>query len=149
MSLEVGQVNHEVVVGQVLPHDVVLQVLMVLNGDANLAELVHQIDSKDRVEAVLMNSLPVLPGVLAGAAVGRAALHDGAVQLFHQLANKRRFQIVRVTAFTSRYFHADAACSLHAQCLIDFNQRLWRYFLREIHLTLCRCHQRCHQRPTD
>lgn len=76
MSLEVGQVNHEVVVGQMLAHDVVLQVLLVLDGNAYLSELVHQVDGKDGVEAVLVNGLPVLLGVLSCTAIGRAALYS-------------------------------------------------------------------------
>ena len=34
MSFEVGEVDHEVIVGQMLSYDVVFQVLLILDGNA-------------------------------------------------------------------------------------------------------------------
>ena len=61
VSLEVGQVDHEVVVSQMLAHDVILQMFLVADGNAYLAELVHQVDGEDGVEAVFVDGLPRVP----------------------------------------------------------------------------------------
>ena len=145
MPLEVGEVDHEVVVGQMLTHDVVFQVLLILDGDAYLAELIHQVNGKDAVEAMFVNRLPVFLWVLARTAISRATLYDGAVHLFHQIANQRGLQIVCVTAFARRNLHCHTALCLNAQCLVDFHQRLRRNLLRHVNLALpegrCRHHQ--------
>ena len=121
VTLEVGEVDHEVVVLQVVTHDVVLQVCRVGHGNLHLALLVHQVHTEDRVEAVLVDGLPVLLRVLARAAVGRAALYDGAVDRLHQLADECGLQVVRVAALARADFHGYAACGLQAQCLVDFH----------------------------
>lgn len=54
MTLEVGQVYHEVIVGQMCAHDVVFYVFLVLHRNPNVAVFVHDVDGKDRVEAVLV-----------------------------------------------------------------------------------------------
>ena len=60
MTLEVVEGNHEVVVGHVSAYDVVLDVRLILYGDANLIVFVHDIDRKILCEAVTLNHFPMV-----------------------------------------------------------------------------------------
>ena len=100
MSLEVGEVDHEVVVGKVLAHDIVFQVFLVLNGDADVVELIHDVHGEDAVEAMVMNRLPMFLGILTGTAVCCAALHNRTVYLIHQIADECGFQVMGITTLT-------------------------------------------------
>ena len=143
MTFEVGQVDHEVVVGQVAAHDVVFQVLAVLDGNAYLVVFVHDINGKDGIESVFMDGLPMFRHVLSAAAVGRAAFHDGAVDALHEVADECGFEVVGVASFAGRYLHGHAAFGLHAQGLVDLDERLRGDVACEIDFALClRAHRR-------
>ena len=149
VTLEVGQVDHEVVACQVVAHDVVLDVLAVAHGNLHLAFLVHQVHDEQRVEAVLVYRLPVRLKRVALAAVGRIALHDGAVHLVHQVLDERRPEVVGVARLARRYFHRHASLCRHAQGLVDSHQRLRADFPRHVHFALrhgCRRQQHHHGR---
>ena len=122
MSFEVGEVDHEVIVGQMLSYDVVFLVLLILDGNAYFPKLIHQVNSKDGVEAVIVDCLPMLLRILARAAIGSAAFHDGTVYLFHEVAYQCRLQVVGIAALACRDFYADAALRLNAQRLVDLNE---------------------------
>ena len=64
MTLEMSQINHEVVVGKMFAYNVVFQVFLVLNGNANLSELVHQIYGKNAIKTMFMYRFPMLFRVL-------------------------------------------------------------------------------------
>ena len=121
MALEMGQVDHPVIIGQVVAHNVILDVGTVLNGNAHLAVLVHDVHGKDGIKAVLMNGLPMLRHILTGTAISSAALNDCAIHLFHQVADQCGFEVMVVTTFASADFHRHAACCLNSQGFVDFH----------------------------
>ena len=47
MAFEMGKINHEIIVGKMTTHNVILEVFFILNRYSNLIILVHDIDSKD------------------------------------------------------------------------------------------------------
>ena len=113
MTLEVSQVDHPVIVGKMISHDVVLDVATVLDGDTHLTELVHDIDGKDGIKAMLMDSLPVLGNVLTRTAISRAALHNSSTHLVHEIADECGFQVMVITGLASADFHSHTASWLH------------------------------------
>ena len=87
---------------------------------------------------MLVNSLPVFLGVLAGASVGCATLHNGAIHLVDKVPDECGLQIVSVATLSGGDFHGYAAFGLTPQGMVDFHQRLWRYLFCEKHFRLCR-----------
>ena len=61
VTLEVVEGDHEVVVGDMAAHNVVLEVRRVLHGDAHLALLVHDVHFEQGRESVTLDHLPVRP----------------------------------------------------------------------------------------
>ena len=103
MTLEVVQCNHEVVVGHVSSYNVVLDIALILHGNAHLVVFVHDVHREILQKAMTLDDLPVVSRRIAvvllvtwSAAVGGVALHDGTVHLEYQV--------------------------LYAQCLVDFYQ---------------------------
>ena len=139
MALEVCQVNHEIVVAQVVAHNVVVQVFAVLDGDAHLAELVHDVDGKAAVKTMLVNRLPVFLHVLPATAVGSVALHDGAVHHVNQIGDEFGLQVVVVAGFAGTDFHSHTAMCFHAQCFIDSHERFGADCAGKIYLRLSHC----------
>ena len=132
VSLEVCEVDHEVVVLQVRAHDVVLDVRGVLHGDVELTLLVHQVHLEAGCEAVLLDGLPMSLEGVAAAFVGGVALHDGAVHLVHQQSDELRLQVVRVARLAGGNLHGYASLGFAAQCLVDLHQRLRRDVARHV-----------------
>ena len=139
MAFEVVEGNHEVVVGHVAAHDVVLDVGGVLHGDAHLALLVHNVDAEQGCEAVTLDDLPVVGRgvalvllVAGAAAVGGVALHDGAVHQLHEVLDELGLQVVGVAALAGGDFHSYAALGLHAEGLVDIDQPLGRDVAGEV-----------------
>ena len=131
MSLEVVEGNHEVVVGHVASHDVVLDMCGVHHGDTYLALFVHDVHPEQGLEAVAFDNLPVvgrggaLVFLVAGAAaISRVALHDGAVDQHHEVFDELGPQVVGVAPLAGGDLHCHAALGVHSQCLVDFHQRL-------------------------
>ena len=85
MTLEVGEVYHEVVIFQMCAHDVAFDVGIVLHGDFKFAFLVHQIDLEHRRKTVVFDGLPMLLECGSLAAVCGVALHDGAAHGFDEV----------------------------------------------------------------
>ena len=143
VSLEVSQINHEVIVLQVRAYDVILNVRRILHGYLELALLVHQVHVEARREAMVANHLPVVFKGHALALVGGVALNDGASHLVHQLSYQLRLQIVGVSSLAGRDFHGHAALSLAAKGMVDFHKRLWADvashvdFCRRVHAVFC------------
>ena len=133
MTLEVGQVDHEAVVLELLAHDVVFDPRGVAHGDAHILFLVHQHHLGDGVEAVGVNGLPMLALVLAGTAVGRAALHNGAVDFIDKLADEGGLEVVVAAHLARADFHGHASVGLHTELLVDLDQTFGRNFFGEIH----------------
>ena len=156
MALEVVEGNHEVVVGQVASHDVVLDVRLVLDRDAYLVVFVHDVNGKILREAVTLNDLPVVLRRVAivllvgrSVAVGGVTLHDGAVHLEHQIPDEFRLQVVWIAALSGAHLHSHAPLGGNPQGLIDSHERLRTDFPCQIHLRLCEGSCRCHQHPCN
>ena len=131
MTLEVVEGDHEVIVVHVAAHDVVFDVGAVLDGDADFALFVHDVDLEHGDEAVALDDLPVVGGggalvllVLGGVAVGGVALHDGAVNGVDEQADKLGLQVVGVGAFAGGDFDGHTAFGLHAEGFVDFDEGL-------------------------
>ena len=134
MSLEVGEVDHHVVVLKVGTHDVVLDVPGVCDGQLHLTFLVHDIYCSDIVETTLGDGPTMGCRCASAATVGRITLHDVAIHLLHQTFDELRAQVVGAARLARGDFHGHAfAFTVHAQCLVDAHQRLRRDVIREIH----------------
>ena len=120
-------------------HDVILQVLLVLDRNSNLVVFVHDVNGKDAVEAVLVNRLPVLSFVLSCTAVCCTALHDCSVHLFHEVPYQRWLEVVRVASLASAYLHSHSSLCFYAQRLVYLHERLRRDFLGKVNFALRLC----------
>ena len=105
-----------------LTDNVILQVFLVLNGNTDIVELIHNINCKDAVEAVVMNSLPVFLGILTRTAVCRATFHNSTVYLVHEVTDEGRLQVMRITTFTCGNLHGNTTVSLHAKGFVNLYQ---------------------------
>ncbi len=105
-----------------LAHDVVFQVFLVFDRNAQVAVFVHDIDGGDAVKAVCMDGLPVFLYVLTTAAVCRAALDKRAVHLIHQLTDECRFQVVVAATLARTDFYCHAPFGFNAERLVDLNE---------------------------
>ena len=123
VALEVGEVDHKVVVGKVLAHEVIVEVGRVLHGQGHAAVGVHDVDNGDFVVAALGDGLAVLLGGVAVAGIGGVALDEGAVDLFHQRGDELGTEVVAVLRLARADFHGDIALCVNAQGLVDFHQR--------------------------
>jgi len=132
VTLEVGKVDHEVVVGKVVAYDVIFQVLLILDRYAHLAIFVHDVNSKEAVETMLVDGLPVLLLIHTGARISRATLYYGAVDLINKVADEGRLEVVVVATLASRYLHCHMSLSLNAESLVNLNQSLRGDVLGEI-----------------
>ena len=151
VTFEMTQQHHEVVVGHVASHDVILDVRLVLDGNTYLVVLVHDIHGEVLQETVTLDDFPVVGRSVAlvlliarSAAIGGIAFHNGAVHLKDQILDEFGLQVVGVTALTRRDLHCHAALGLNAKRLVDFHQRLRRNVPCHIYRTLsvrCDGHQ--------
>lgn len=88
MPLEMGQHQDGIIVGQMLAHNILLQMKTALHRDIHLTEFIHDITGSHGLESVIFDGLPMLFGVLTLTAVGRTALDNRAVELPHQTADQ-------------------------------------------------------------
>ena len=104
MPLKMGQVDHEIIVFQMVPDDVVLEVLLVLHRKVELSLGIHDVHLGDVKESVVLGGLHV--GLRAGAfaAIGRVALHDGAVHLAHQVPDEGGLEEIVPSGFSRADF---------------------------------------------
>lgn len=79
VTLEVGEDNKGIVVGEVRTHEVLRQARTAGDGDGEGAVRVHNIHVGDGGKSVILRHLHVHGGTGAAAAIGGVALHDGAV----------------------------------------------------------------------
>src|SRR5574344_1770384 len=56
VTFKVVKAYHEVIICQVSSHDVVFQMCMVFHGNSNFVVFVHQVNSKQRVESMLIST---------------------------------------------------------------------------------------------
>ena len=143
MTLEVGEVYHEVVVLQSRSHEVVLYVGGVAHRYLELAVGVHYLHLGNLGESVFLSHAHVFLCRAAASAVSRVALHDGAVHLLHQRTDERGLQIVGVAGLAGAHFHCHAALCLASERLVYLDERFGRDVARHVNLRLrhCGCRQ--------
>ena len=122
MSLEVRQIDDEVIVLQMRSHDVILDVLRVTHRNLEVALLIHDIHIGNVVEAMLADGVLMCLRAVAAALIRGVALYDGAVHQFHQLAYQFRLQVVVTTQLTRTDLHAYTSGGRLTQFLINLNQ---------------------------
>ena len=117
-------------------HNVILDVLLVFYGDANLVVFVHNIYGEILGEPVPFDDLPVVLRRVAivffvkgTAGIGGVALHYGAVHLEDQIFDEFRLQIVGVAALAGTHLDGHATLGRNAQCLVNLYERLWSFVL--------------------
>ena len=130
MPLEVGQVDHEIVVLQMAPHDVVFQVLPVLHRNGEFTLRVHDVHPGNIRKAVVLRRLKVVlrPGALA--AVSRIALHNGAFHAVHQILDQLRTQEIMAARFPGADLDGHPSGSRSPHSLVNPYKSLRRNLLR-------------------
>ena len=88
VPFEMRKHDSEIIVEVVFPHVVGLQVLASLDGQSHLALCVHNIDRRNGSKAVIAGRLHVILDSVALSGVGRVALDQCAVHLFHKPFNQ-------------------------------------------------------------
>ena len=124
VSLEVCEVDHEVVVREVAAHDVVFDVALVSYRDAYVALFVHDIYSRDAVEAVAVYCLPVCLGGVAAARICGVTLYDGAVDLIDEWCDELWLQVVVSSCLAGRDFHCHTSFRLSSDGFVEAQERL-------------------------
>ena len=118
MTLEMVETDHEVVVGKMSAHDIVVQMGMVAHGDAYLIVFVHDIDGKILGKAVAVDDLPVIGRVIAHVVrittIGGVVLYYSTVNVIDKILDELRFEIVGVAALAGAYFHGHTPLGFHA-----------------------------------
>lgn len=137
MSLEVGEVHHKVVVGEMTAHDVVFHVLLVPYRYAYVTVLVHYVHSRNAVETVLVYRLPVGFRGVALARISSVALHNGAVHFIYKTAYKRRFEIVVPSGLACAYLYRHTTGGFFTQCFVYFDKSFGTDVLCKIDFRLC------------
>ena len=122
VSLEVCQIDDEVVVLQVRSYDVILDMLLVAHRNLEVALLIHDVHVGNVIEAMLADGVLVRLGSVAAAFIRRIALDDSAVHQFHQLSDELRFQIVMTSQLARADLHANTSGGWLTQFLVDLNQ---------------------------
>ena len=133
MALEMGEDDHEVVVQEVLAHDVVLEMASVLDGEFHLAVGIHYDHRGDGSEAVVLGSLEMALGTGARAAVRRVALDYGSVDLLHEIPDKRGVEEVVSAGLAGGELHGHLAFRLASEALVYPHEVLRSDILYEVH----------------
>ena len=132
MSLEVCEVDHEVVVGQVLSHDIIFNMCGVVDRNGHIALLVHEVDLEGGQEAMILDGLPMLLEGVSLSLISRVAFHDRAIHLVDKEFDEFGLEVVGIARLSGRDFHCHLSCGRSAERMIDLHQCLGRYFLGEI-----------------
>ena len=85
-----GKNQKIIVVCKVLPNKIAGQMLSACDRQFHRAVFIHQIEIRNRREAVILRNLMVHGGAAPGAAIGCIAFHNRSLQHFHQIANQFR-----------------------------------------------------------
>ena len=106
VPLEVGQVDHTVVVLQVLSDDIVAHIGGVAHRDLDFAIGIHNVDAADGIEAVVVDDGQMVGGVHTLASVGGVAFHQLAVHVFNEIADQFGLEVVVAAGLAGADFTA-------------------------------------------
>ena len=99
MTLEVCEVDHEIVVLKVASDAVVLDPFVIDHGDVYGAFGIHDVHGGYLLVAAFLDGLPVALGVGTAAAIGRVAFHEGPVHGMYEILDERRAEVVALGGF--------------------------------------------------
>ena len=127
MPLKMGQVDHEIIVFQMIPYNVVLEVLPVFYRNMEFSFGIHDVHPGNVKESVVFGGLHV--GLRAGAfaAIGRVALHDGAVHLAHQVPDEGGLEEIVPSGFSRADFDGHPSGSRTSQGLVNLHEAFRGY----------------------
>ena len=132
MLLEMGQVDHVVVIRDMGADKVVFDPFVVLDRNLDFAFRIHDVYRGDGREAVGLDDFQMVLGGEALPGVGGVAFDDGAVHFLHQTGNEFGFEVVVAAHFTRGNLDGDAARGFAAEGFIDFHEAFGGDLLREI-----------------
>src|SRR5574344_733124 len=121
MTLEVSQVDAEVVIAKMFSYNVVLDPFLVLHRNAQVTVFVHDVHGKEAVKAMFVDGLPVLLHILSASSIGCAAFNDSAVHFVHKVADEGGLEVVVAPFVACADFHTYSSVCFHAKCVIDFH----------------------------
>ena len=101
MTLEVGEHHKEVVVQEILAHNIRLQMPPAAHGKLRLAVSIHDVHTGYASETVLPGHLHVAVNRAALAAVGRVALNYRAFHHVYKILYQGRLQVVWIAGLPS------------------------------------------------
>ena len=122
MTLEVCEVDQEVVVGEIGAYEIILYVGGVAHGQFYLSGSIHYVDIGNVKESVFTSRFEMLLGIGATAAVSCVALNDCAVDFLHKALDQFGLQVVVTSGFARADFNRYFAVSLAAYCLVYFHE---------------------------
>ena len=122
MAFEMRQDKEGVVIGQMLAHNILVQMEPVFHRDFHLSELVHNIAGRHCFEAVVFDGFPMLFWVHSSAFIGGAAFNNRTIERMDQRANQLRMQIVVPARLAGGNFYPNFAFQFHAQRLVNPEQ---------------------------
>ena len=115
MTFEVSKVYHPVVVSQMTTNDIIFKVLFVLNGDTNLVILIHNVNSKNTIETMFVDSFPMFAYILASTTISRTTFYYGAIHLVNKISYKCGLQIMLVATFSCGNLYGNSAINLNSK----------------------------------
>ena len=142
MALEMGQDHPVRIVFSMTAEDGPVQSGPAGHGPFHLALFVQEVEVRDGRKAVVLGDLFMHGSRSAGAPVGRIALDDGPIHLFHQVFDQLRAQIVAGRRLAGGDLHGRLSGRRPAQPVIDADQALRGDIRCEIHDRIavgCRC----------
>ena len=126
VALEVCEVDHEVIVGEVRADEVGLYPCSVPHWQFHRSVSIHDVHLGYLVITSLADGLHVCFCRGARTAIGSVALHESAVDLIDEWADEVGAQMVCLVRFASGDLYCHASFSLDAESLVDSHERLWR-----------------------
>ena len=122
MSLEMRQVDHEVVVLQVTAHAVVLYPFAVCNRNVHRPFGVHDVHRGDLIISALLDGLQVAGRRGAVPAVCGITFDQIAADLLNQVLDEFRPKMIALGRLSRRYLDCHASAGRNTQRLIDTDE---------------------------
>ena len=122
MSLEMSQVDHEIIVLDMRSDDIVFDPSVIGNRYLDLAFFIHDVNRGDPVIAALGDFLAVGGSGRAVAFVRRIAFHDVAVHLLYQRSDEFRPEVVGLLGFPGGNLHGDPSLCFYTESLIQLHK---------------------------
>ena len=120
MSLEVGQHQHGIVIGNILAHEVFVNHFAARDRQLQVRALsVQQVNGKVPVPAVVFQQSQVLGGGVPGTFIGGVALDHRAADIIDDLLPEVRTEEILISLFTGVNLHGHLAGQFLANQLVQ------------------------------